>query len=327
MDIKKIYITRKIPEEGIVLLKEKGYEVDIGETSDAPSKEMLIGSLKAKPYDALICFLTDTIERDVFDACPTIRIVATYSVGFNNIDCALAKERGIEVTNTPGTSSTAVAEHTVALMMALTTRTIEGDRFMRKGLYSGWSPYLFIGTDLSKKTIGLIGSGAIGKEVARMLSRGFDCSLLYYDVAKNNALEDEYGARFTSLEDIFRDADIVSLHVPLLESTKHLVNSERLSLMKKDAFLINTARGPIVDEEALVLALREGKIRGAALDVFEYEPFLTKGLDELENVILTPHIASSRESVRIAMAISVANNVISFFETGKALNSVHSSSV
>jgi lactate dehydrogenase-like 2-hydroxyacid dehydrogenase len=193
---------------------------------------------------------------------------------------------------------------------------------MREGKYKGWDPDLLIGVDISESTIGLIGTGAIGHEVANMLYKGFGAKIIYSDPIINKSIEDEFGARRFSVEDTLKQADFVSLHVPLMAETKHLINAERLSMMKPTAFLINTARGPVVDEKALVEALREKKIRGAGLDVFEFEPEVSEGLLHLENVIVTPHIASAREKARNAMSIAVAQNLIAFFETGKAINAV-----
>ena len=319
---KQIYITREIPEAGLKLLREKGIEFDMGTDVNPPSKKDIIKKLKKKPYDGVISFLTDPIDKDVFEACPTAKVFANFSVGFNNVDTEEAKKRGIEVSNTPGTSSTAVAEHTVALMMALTTRLVEGDRYMRSGKYKGWCPNLLVGTDMKGKVIGLVGGGAIGAEVARILHKGFGSSIIYSDICENKILEEETGAVKKEFEELIKTADIISLHVPLLPSTTHMINKEVLSKMKSTAFLVNTARGAVIDEKALVEALQNKTIRGAALDVFEFEPKLTKGLNKLDNVILTPHIASARDTARNMMAEIAAKNIISVFETGKSVNSI-----
>jgi glyoxylate reductase len=319
---KQIYITRKIPEAGLKLLREKGISFDMGTDSFPPTKKDIIKKLKAKPYDGVISFLTDPIDKDVFDSCPSSKIFANFSVGFNNIDLEEAKKRGIDASNTPGTSNTAVAEHAVALMMALTTRILEGDKYMRSGKYKGWDPELLVGTDMKGKIIGLIGVGAIGAEVARILNKGFGSTIIYSDIVANKSIEDETGAVKKEINDLIKEADIISLHCPLLPSTTHLINKEALTSIKNTAFLINTSRGPVVDENALVEALKNKVIRGAGLDVFEFEPKLAKGLAKLDNVILTPHIASARESARNMMAEIAAKNIISVLEGGKALNSV-----
>lgn len=320
---KQIYITRKIPEAGLKLLKDVGIAFDMGDSKIPPTKKEIIRALKKKPYDGVISFLTDIIDKDVFDACPTAKVFANFSVGFNNIDVEEAKKRNIGVSNTPGTSSTAVAEHTVALMLALTTRLVEGDEFMRRGKFKGFDADLFIGTDLKGKTIGLIGAGQIGTEVAKMLHYGFGLNIIYSDIAPNVELEKIIGPTKKTTEEVLREADIVSLHVPLLPTTHHLINKETLATMKKTSFLINTSRGPVVDEKELVYALKNNIIRGAALDVFEFEPKLAKGLTKLPDVIITPHIASARQSARDKMAEIVAKNIISVFETGKVINGVY----
>ncbi len=319
---KHIYITRKIPEAGLKLLREKSISFDIGKFKVPPTKKQLIKELKKKPYDGIISFLTDTMDKEVFDACPTVKVCANFSVGFNNIDIAEAQKRNICVSNTPGTSATAVAEHTVALMLALTTRIVEGDEFIRRGKYKGWDPDLFVGTDMKGKIIGLIGAGQIGTEVAKILHYGFGSKVIYSDIKQSVDLDNIDETVRKSTEEVLREADIVSLHVPLLPTTHHLINSDSLKTMKKSAFLINTSRGPVVDEKALVYALEHDIIRGAALDVFEFEPKLTKGLTKLPDIILTPHIASARQSARDMMAEIAAKNIIATFETGKTINSV-----
>lgn len=319
---KHIYITRKIPEAGLKLLREKGITFDIGTSKLPPTKKEIIKALSKKPYDGIISFLTDEIDKEVFDSCPTAKVCANFSVGFNNIDTKEAEKRNICVSNTPGTSSTAVAEHTVALMLALTTRIVEGDEFMRKGKYKGWDPDLFVGTDMKGKTIGLIGAGQIGTEVAKILHYGFGSKIIYSDINESVELDNIDQTIRKETAEILKEADIVSLHVPLLPTTHHLINKDSLLTMKKTAFLINTSRGAVVDEKALVQALKNNTIRGAALDVFEFEPKLTKGLTKLPDIILTPHIASARQSARDMMAEIAAKNIIAAIETGKVVNSV-----
>jgi len=320
---KHIYITRKIPERGIQLLKENGISFDMGKSKNPPTKKELIKALSKKPYDGVISFLTDTIDKEVFDSCPTSHIYANFSVGFNNVDIEEAKKRGIQISNTPGTSATAVAEHTVAFMLTLTTRIDEGDRFMRKGKYKGWDPDLLIGTDLKGKTIGLIGAGEIGTEVAKILHYGFGSKIIYSDIKPNIELEKIIGeGNRKETKDILSESDIVSLHVPLLPSTHHMINKDTLATMKKSAFLINTSRGGVINEKDLVEALKKGTIKGAAIDVYEFEPKLTRGLNRLCNIVLTPHIASARQSARDLMAEIAAKNIISFLENGEAVNNV-----
>jgi glyoxylate reductase len=322
--MKNIYITRQIPEIVVEILRAKGYSIDMNMKEIVPSQADIIEALQRKPYDAVITLLTDKINSKIFDAVPNIKLFANYATGFDNIDIVEAKKRGILVTNTPGNYAYCIAEHAIALMIGLTTRMVEADSFVRAGKYQGWDPMLFVGTDLEKKTLGLIGAGRIGERVAHHASRGFDMPVVYYDVVRNEKIEKEYGAKYyPKVEDVLKLADVVSLHVPLLDSTRHLINDARLKMMKPGAFLINTARGPVVDEKALVKALQRGTIRGAGLDVFELEPKLAEGLAELPNVILTPHIASARESARNEMAKVAAENVIEFVEKGTVKNLVY----
>lgn len=311
----KIYITRKIPDAGIKLLKDAGHEVDISEKDGVLTKDELINTLKAKEYDAVLPLLTDTIDGDVYDAVPTAKIFADYAVGYNNIDVEEAKKRGIVVTNTPGVLTDSVAEHTFAMILSITARIAEGDRFTRRGMYDGWAPELLLGMDIKGKTLGIIGAGRIGSQVANIAKSGFGMNVIYFDIKKNDEFEKATGAEFReSVEEVLKEADVVTLHVPLLDSTRHLINKERLGVMKPTAYLVNSSRGPVIDEDALVEALREKKIAGAALDVFENEPALADGLSELENVVITPHIASATIETRQKMSEMAAQNIIAFLE-------------
>jgi lactate dehydrogenase-like 2-hydroxyacid dehydrogenase len=310
-----IYVTRLIPENGLQMLREKGFTLDVSEKDGVLTKEELLGALKAKPYDGVLCLLTDTINAETFAAVPTAKIFANYAVGFNNIDIAEAKAHGITITNTPGALTNTVAEHTMALILAVATRTAEGDRLMRTGTWDGWGPMQLLGTDLAGKTLGVLGAGRIGSRLAHHAKAGFDMEVIYYDVKRNEAFEAETGARFcATVEEVLKDADVVSIHVPLLDSTKHLMNAERLQMMKPTAYLVNTSRGAVIDEVALVDALQRGVIRGAGLDVYENEPKTASGLTLLDNVVLTPHIASATETTRGEMASLAAANLIAFFE-------------
>ncbi|MEK7134353.1 MAG: D-glycerate dehydrogenase [Patescibacteria group bacterium] len=311
----QIFITRKIPEAGIALLKEKGHEVEVSTKDGVLTKEELLLALRAKQYDAVISLLTDKIDGEVMDAAPTVKIFANYAVGYDNIDLAAAKERGKIITNTPDVLTNSVAEHAVALLMALAKRIPEGDRFMREGKYIGWAPELLLGTDILGKTLGILGTGRIGSRVAEIAAKGLGMRVIYYDIAQNAMLEKNVGASFRKTpEEVLAEADAVSIHVPLLDSTRHLMNADRLAKMKKTAYLINTSRGPVIDEAALTDALKNGVIRGAALDVFEHEPNLAPGLSDLSNVIITPHTASATEETRAAMSRVAAENIIAVLE-------------
>lgn len=322
--MKKVYITRAIPEIGIKMLTDKGYEVDINKENRPLTKAELIGALKQKEYDAVLTLLTDNIDAEVMDSAPTVKIYANFAIGFNNFNVEEAKKRNIYLTNTPGGGADRVAEHTWALILALSCRIVEGDSYMRGGKYNGWDPMLLHGTKLAGKTLGILGSGRIGADVAHRAKNGFDMNVVYYDVKRNEQLEKDFGAVFyNTVEEVLKVSDVVSIHVPLLDSTHHLINKERLAIMKPSAYLINTSRGPVIDEVALVEALQKGIIRGAGLDVFEFEPKLVDGLALLPNVVLTPHIASGTEEARHDMATLSAQNIINSIEGVKPANLVY----
>lgn len=312
---KKVYITRDIPDEGPRTLMKAGFELTISEKDGVLTKRELVEALAEKPYDGVLCLLTDAIDKDVFDSAPTAKIFANYAVGFNNVNLADARERGVTITNTPDVLTDTVAEHTVALMLAATSRIAEGDRYVREEKFTGWAPKLLLGADLKGKTLGLLGAGRIGTRVAQIASRGLLMKVLYYDVKRNESLEKETGAEFIAEpEALLSASDIVTIHVPLLPETRHFMDERRLSLMKRGAYLINTSRGPVIDERALVNALAAGVIAGAALDVYENEPELAPGLSVLQNVVLTPHIASATTEARQAMSRVAAENLIAYFE-------------
>ena len=242
---------------------------------------------------------------------PALKIIANYAVGFDNIDLEAAKQRKIMVTNTPGVLTNTVAEHTFTLMLSIAHRISEADRFSRAGRYHAWGPNLLLGTDLSGKTLGVVGLGRIGSRVAFHAVKGFEMKVLYNDPKPNSDFEKEFGAQYVErIDDMLPHCDFVSIHVPLLDSTHHLINEARLKIMKRSAYLINTSRGPIIDEKALALSLSKGWIRGAAIDVFEFEPEIVPELKELDNVILTPHIASATGETRNKMAEMAAQNII-----------------
>jgi len=317
----QVYITRRIPEKAIELLEAAGHEVTMSTKEGVLTREELLAALREKPYEAVISLLTDIIDAEVFDAVPSAKIFANYAIGFNNIDLVAAKERGVVVTNTPGSFANAVAEHAIGMMLALSARLAEGDRYMRAGQYVGWEPMLLLGMDVRGKTLGLVGAGHIGARMAEIAHYGFGMRIVYTDVAEIPALHTTLGATYVAtVEELLPQADVVSLHVPLNEGTRHLLDETRLRLLKKTAYVVNTARGPVIDEEALVRALQEGRVAGAALDVFEREPALAPGLRELENVLLTPHIASATMDARLEMAEIATANVIAVLKGEAPLN-------
>jgi glyoxylate reductase len=319
----KILVTRPIPDEGINLLKAQGYDLDVYEKDDVmPHDELL---KRVKGVDALLSLLNDKIDDEVLKtAGKKLKIVANYAVGFDNIDLNAAAARNIPVTNTPAPEvSETVAEHTFALMLALAHRIVEADAYARALKYKGWGPNLLLGTDVYGKTLGIVGLGRIGMSVAHRAVKGFKMKCIYADMRPNAEFEKEYGAVRMPLDELLQRADFVTLHVPLLPSTRHLISTEQFSLMKKTAFLVNTSRGPVVDEKALLRALATKRIAGAALDVFECEPALDCDLsDKLElksmgNAILTPHTASATIEARQAMSRTAAENIIAVL-SGKA---------
>ncbi len=312
----KIFITRRIPDRGVNFLKDKGFEVAVSPKEGVLTKEEFLSAIKGKGYNAVLCLLTDKIDAEILGAAgPQCKIFANYAVGFDNIDLKAAAERGIMVTNTPDVLTETGADHTFALMLAIAHRIVEADRFMREGKYIGWAPMLFLGSDLARKTLGVVGLGRIGSRVVEHAAKGFEMKVLYYDPRRNEEFEKEYGAAYVPvLDDLLRQADFISIHVPLLPQTRHLINTEKLRLMKRTAYLVNTSRGPIIDERALAEALKQGIIRGAALDVFENEPQMDPALKDLPNVIITPHIASATEETRQKMSEVAALNIIAAFE-------------
>lgn len=327
----KVFITRPIPEAGLKLLRDKGYEVIVNEAARerAATQEEMIAALRqaqgeGKPFDAMLSVLTDKITAEIMDAGssaspsqggPTLKIIANYAVGFDNVDVEAAKQRGIMVTNTPGVLTDTVAEHTFALMLAIARRVSEADRFARADKYRAWGPELLLGMDVSGKTLGIVGLGQVGSRVAYYAAKGFGMKVLYYDPKRNKNFEKEYGAkRIANIDDLLPQCDFVSIHVPLLDSTRHLISEERLKKMKPTAYLVNTSRGPIIDEKVLAAALKNGIIKGAAVDVFEFEPEITPELKSLDNIILTPHIASATRETRDKMAELAATNIIEALE-------------
>lgn len=304
----KIYVTRKIPDSGIKLLKKAGHTVRIYAHDKPITRKELLKNVKG--VDAILSLLTDRIDAGVVKAAGSqLKIVANYAVGYDNIDVEALKKAGVKVANTPGVLNGAVAEHAIALLMATAKRIPEADAFIRAGKYVGWKPMLLLGTELAGKTLGIIGTGRIGFGVARRAA-AMGIKIAYVDVRKNLKLEKEFGAKKMSLDRLLKTSDFVSLHVPLLPSTRHLIGAKQLRMMKKTAILINTSRGPVIDEVALVRSLKSARIAAAGLDVFEHEPKLAPGLKKLKNVVLTPHTASATVETRQAMSELAGHAII-----------------
>lgn len=314
-----VYVTRPIPEPGIELLK-KHCEVEVNPIDELISKEQIIE--KVKDRDALLCLLTDKIDCDVIKAGNKLKIIANYAVGYDNIDVACATEHGIYVSNTPGVLTETTADMAWALMFAVARRIVEADKFTRAGKFKGWSATLFLGSDIYGKTLGIVGVGRIGAAVAKR-AKGFNMKVLYTDVRRNYEIEQEVGAVKVDMDTLLKESDFVSLHVPLMPETRHLIGRRSLAMMKPTAYLINTSRGPVVDELALVEALKNKVIAGAGLDVYEWEPNITPELLELDNVVLAPHIASATNETRTKMAIMAAENIIAALEGKTPPNAVN----
>ena len=311
----RLFVTRESFSDVLDRLS-RYYELEVWDRYKEPSYDVLLA--KARGSDALFTLLTDRIDCNLITSSPRLRIVAQMAVGYDNIDVRCATERGVYVTNTPGVLTEATAEHTWALILALARRVVEADYFVRWGewrrLGTAWHPTMLLGVELQGKTLGVVGAGRIGSRVAE-IAKAFGMRVIYYDVVRNKALEERVGAEYVDLERLLEESDIVTLHTPLTPETKHMINEERLRRMKRTALLINTARGAVVDTGALVKALREGWIAGAALDVFEEEPLNPNHpLTAFKNIILTPHIASATYEARHKMAELTAENLIAFYE-------------
>jgi glyoxylate reductase len=316
----RVYVTRMIPQQTIDTLRER-YDVEVNPHDRALTREELMQAVRGR--DAVISLLTDTIDGTVLDAAgPQCRIVANYAVGFNNFDLAAATTRGVIMTNTPGVLDDATATHAWALLLATARRIPESERYVRAGKWHGWAPMAFIGQDVDNRTLGIAGLGRIGSKFARKAA-AFDMNIIYTDARPNPEFERQYNARFVDKATLLRESDYLSLHLPLLAETQHYIGAAELAAMKPTAILINAARGPLVDEKALVEALREKVIWAAGLDVFEDEPRLASGLAELDNVVIVPHIASATAQTRLAMGKIATDNVIRVLNGEAPLNCIN----
>ena len=302
-----VFVTRQIPQPGIDILREHCDRVDINPEDRVLSREELLEGVKGR--DGVLCLLTDTIDEEILNAAQGTKIFANHAVGYNNIKVEAATRLGILVTNTPDVLTDATADLTWALIMATARRIVESDGFTRAGKYKGWGPMLLLGESVTGATLGIVGAGRIGAAVAER-SKGFKMRILYTDTVPNEVLEKNLHAKRVPLDELLKQSDFVTLHVPLLTETKHLIGERELGMMKKTAFLINTCRGPVVDEEALVAALQSGRIAGAGLDVYENEPDIEPGLKDLKNVVLLPHIGSATVEARTRMAVMAAENLV-----------------
>jgi glyoxylate reductase len=318
----KIFVTRKIPGDALEKLTSTDHEVEISEIDRPLTEEELLE--KSKGVDALLTLLTDRVDGDFVDAVgPQLKIVSNYAVGYDNVNLEEVTKRGVAVTNTPSDEvNESVAEHAWTLMLALSRRVVEADEAVRRGAFKGWEPDLFLGRDLIGKTLGIIGLGRIGGMVARR-ANGFKMTVYYNNRTRDEGAEKELGVEYKEKDELLADSDFVTLHVPLTDETRHMMNKETIAKMKKGSFLINTARGPVVDEGALVESLRDGHLGGAGLDVYENEPDINAELIGMENVILTPHIASATWEARDMMGDQAVKAILDTLEGKKPDNLVN----
>ena len=302
-----VFITRKIPQTGIDLLLKQGYKIKLNNYDRILTKKEIIKGLQNK--DGLICLLTDDIDKETIESEPKLKMIANYAVGYDNIDIKTASENNISVSNTPDVLTDTTAEMAWALLLATSRRIVEGDKYTRSGKFKGWAPMLMLGQDISNKTLGIIGTGRIGTSFA-LKSKGFNMKILYNDVSINEILEKKLNAKRVDKEELISKSDFISLHLPLNKITYHTIGLKEFRKMKKTAIMINTSRGPIVDEKALVKALEEKWIFGAGLDVYENEPEINPKLFKLKNVIIQPHSASATYNTRSNMSVIAAKNMI-----------------
>jgi len=324
-DRPKILVTQKVPDPAYPPLEAIGdVEANMEEGNIWPYEELVH---RGPGHDYIYSLLTDNIDARFLEACaastPSLKMVANMAVGFNNIDVETATRLRIAVSNTPGVLSDTTADLAFALLMATARRIPEAERFLRAGKYKGWGPLLFCGADVHGSTLGLIGAGRIGKLVARR-SSGFDMKVLYYDVYRMQPEEEAtYHMTYMPMEDVLGQSDFISVHTPYMPSTHHLISERELKMMKPTAILINTARGPIVDEKALVRALQSKTIAAAGLDVFENEPAVEPELLSMENVVLLPHIASASLKTRTLMATMASDNIVAHYKGERPPNIVN----
>ena len=316
-----VYLTRPIPDPGIEMLKKTFPHFQMNEEDRVLAREELLQAVQGK--HGILSLLTDKMDAEVMDAAgPQLQVIANYAVGYDNIDLQAATARNILVTNTPGVLTDATADFAWALLMAVARRIPESERFARAGKYKAWGPMLFLGGDLVGRTLGIIGAGRIGSALAKR-SIGWNMRVIYTDVQPNPDFEKAVNAQFVDLDTLLKESDYISVHVPLTPETHHLIDEAALGKMKRTAYLINTSRGPVIDEAALAKALKDGVIAGAGLDVFEFEPKIHPELLELENAVITPHIASATFDTRNKMATMAATNLIEALRGNRPPNLVN----
>ncbi len=317
--MKRIFITRKLVGNAGLLLKKKGFHVNIyNEDHPIPKQELI---KKVKDVDALINHVTDKIDKEVIESMKKCKVIANHAVGYNNIDVEYANSKGIVVTNTPNVLTDSTADIAVSLVLACARRLREGEQMMRTGKFTGYKPYLLLGIELKGKTIGIIGAGEIGFATAKRL-KAFGTKIIYFNKSRKEKFESELSAKRVSLNYLLKSSDIISVHLPSSKETFHILNKTNLQLMKKTAVLVNTSRGEIVEERYLIEMLKKKKIFAAGLDVYEGEPDVNPALFKLENVFLLPHIGSATIEARSAISELCVKNVIAILSGKKAITPV-----
>jgi len=316
----EVFVTRKLPQKALTMI-EKECSMEINPHDRAMTRGELKEAIQG--IDGLLCLLTDDIDEELLDLNPDLKVIANYAVGYDNIDVEACTQKGIPVSNTPGVLDDTTADLAWTLLMCTARRVIEADKFIRAGKYEGWGPMMFLGGDIYNKTLGIIGLGRIGTGVARRARKGFGMDVNYYDANRKKEAEKELGINYLELNDLLKKSDFISIHVPLTSATEKMIGEKEFKIMKESAYLVNTARGAVIDEKALLQALRDGEIAGAGLDVYEDEPKLTPGLAGQDNVVLLPHIGSASIETRTKMATMAAKNLLAGLKGEKMPNIIN----
>ena len=316
----KVYITRELPEIAFKLLKQNKIPFDYYKKDQPIPRRLLMN--KVRDCYALISLLTEKIDKEVIDRMPRCKVIANYAVGFNNIDLKYAKKKKIIVTNTPDVLTESTADLTIALVLSCARRMSEGEKLLKSGNYTGWKPKLLLGMELKGKNFGILGAGRIGSAVAKR-AKSFGTNILYVDQKRNIKLEKQFGAEKVSIKYLLQSSDILSVHLPLNNKTYHYLNQGKLNQLKKNSILVNTSRGEVVDERALISLLRSNRLMAVGLDVFENEPKLNQDLLKFPNVIVLPHLGSATREARDGMAELAVRNVINVLKGKQPITPVY----
>jgi glyoxylate reductase len=308
-----VFITRRVPHVGIKLLQDAGFEVDIHDADLPIERNVLLEHLRTGKYQALLTTLADKVNDELLDAAPGLKIVANFAVGYDNIDLPACTKRNVLVSNTPGVLSEATADQALALILAVARRVVEGHTLVASNQWLGWAPIQLLGRDITGRTLGIIGMGRIGQEVAKR-AKSFDMKVLYFNRKRDLEAELSLNVHYADLQTLLKESDVISIHCPYTKETHHLIGESELKQIKPNTILVNTARGPIIHEAALVKALQEKRLWGAGLDVFEFEPKVTDELKTMPNVVLAPHLGSATEGTRDAMITLAAEAIIAVLD-------------